>query len=439
MGHIISKGKSFMKVLIVGSGGREHALAWKLAQSASTPTIYCAPGNAGTASLGTNVAIGVLDIDALLAFVEDEGVDLTVVGPEAPLVAGIVDRFEAAGHPIMGPSAAAAQLEGSKAFAKAFMARNNIPTAAYRQFMREDYTEAVAFLEAEGAPIVVKASGLAAGKGAVVCMTLEKARAAVDEMLQQGRFGEASEEVVIEAFMEGEEASVFALCDGENYIVLAPAQDHKRVGEGDTGPNTGGMGAYAPAPIMTEALLETVCETIIEPTLLGMKAEGHPYKGVLYAGLMMTNEGPKVVEFNCRFGDPETQVVLPLLDGDLVDIFQKLTQGKLDEVDAQTHTGASACVVLASKGYPGSYTKGFTITGLDEPMSATVFHAGTKTSSDGTVVTSGGRVLGISAQGTDLADALDKAYEAIAVVDFDGKQYRRDIGQKGLQRLAGEA
>lgn len=424
-----------MNILIVGSGGREHALAWKLAQSPSKPTLFCAPGNAGTASLGTNVAIGVTDIDALLAFVEENSIDLTVVGPEAPLVAGIVDRFEAARHPIMGPSAAAAQLEGSKAFAKAFMARHSIPTAAYRRFTRADYADALAFIEEEGAPIVVKASGLAAGKGAVVCMTLDEARDAVADMLRDGQFGEASEEIVIESFMEGEEASVFALCDGEHYIVLATAQDHKRVGESDTGPNTGGMGAYAPAPIMTDELLQTVRETVIEPTLTGMKAEGHPYKGVLYCGLMMTAEGPKVVEFNCRFGDPETQVILPLLDGDLVEIFQKLTEGKLDTIQAKTHTGASACIVLASQGYPGSYTKGISITGLADATSATVFQAGTKTDVDGTVVTAGGRVLGVSARGEDLQTALDKAYQAVDVVNFEGKQYRRDIGQKGLRRL----
>lgn len=428
-----------MNVLIVGSGGREHALAWKLAQSPLNPTLYCAPGNAGTASLGANIPLKVDDIDGILAFVERTQIELTVVGPEAPLVGGLVDRLEAAGHAVVGPTAAAAQLEGSKAFAKAFMVRHSIPTATYRQFTQETYADAVAFVKAEGAPIVVKASGLAAGKGAVVCMTLDEARAALDEMLQDGRFGEASEEVIVEAFMEGEEASVFALCDGDNYVVLAPAQDHKRVGEGDTGPNTGGMGAYAPAPVVTDDVLARVQATIIEPTLAGMKAEGHPYKGILYVGLMLTEEGPQVVEFNCRFGDPETQVVLPLLQEDLLDIFRKLTQGRLDEVSVASPAEACACVVLASNGYPGSYQKGFIISGLDAVKGATVFHAGTTSTGDGHVATAGGRVLAVSAAGPTLADALDHAYAGVDQIDFEGKQYRRDIGQKGLRRLEGHA
>lgn len=428
-----------MNVLIVGSGGREHALAWKLAQSPLNPTLYCAPGNAGTASLGANIPLKVDDIDGIVAFVESEQIALTVVGPEAPLVAGLVDRLEAAGHAVVGPTAAAAQLEGSKAFAKAFMARHGIPTAAYKQFTRDTYNDAVAFVEAEGAPIVVKASGLAAGKGAVVCTTVDEARAALDDMLQDRRFGKASEEVVIEAFMEGEEASVFALCDGENYVVLAPAQDHKRIGEGDTGPNTGGMGAYAPAPVITDDVLARVQATIIEPTLAGMKAEGHPYTGILYVGLMLTEEAPKVVEFNCRFGDPETQVVLPLLQEDLLDVFLKLTQGRLDEVSVVPPTEACACVVLASNGYPGSYQKGFAISGLDAVTEATIFHAGTTSTGDGHVATAGGRVLAVSATGPTLKDALGQVYAGVARVDFEGKQYRRDIGQKGLRRLEDHA
>ena len=425
-----------MRILIVGSGGREHALAWALARSPQQPTLYIAPGNAGTSVLGENVAIPASDVDALTAFAQEKAIDLVVIGPEVPLVGGLADRLEDAGIAAIGPSAAAARLEGSKAFAKAFMARYGIPTAAHRTFQAEAYKKAVAYVEAEGGPLVVKASGLAAGKGAVVCATTEKALHTLDEMMRQRAFGEAGDEVVIEAFMEGEEASVFALTDGEHYVLLPPAQDHKRAGEGDTGPNTGGMGAYAPAPIMTGRLLTKTCREIIEPVLAGMAAEGHPYRGVLYAGLMITPDGPKVVEFNCRLGDPEAQAVLPLLDVDLADVFSKLASGRLQEVTLQARAGAAACVVLASGGYPGTYEKGFSISGVDEAQEAGahVFHAGTRRDED-QVVTSGGRVLGVTGLGDDLSEALGQAYAAVEKIHFKGQQYRRDIGQKGLLRM----
>ena len=425
-----------MRILIVGSGGREHALAWALARSPQQPTLYIAPGNAGTEALGENVDLPASDVRALAEFAQEKAIDLVVIGPEVPLVEGLADRLEDAGIAAIGPSAAAARLEGSKAFAKAFMDRYGIPTATHRTFRAEAYDEAVAHVEAEGGPLVVKASGLAAGKGAVVCATTEEALHTLDEMMRQRVFGEAGDEVVIEEFMEGEEASVFALTDGEHYVLLPPAQDHKRVGEGDTGPNTGGMGAYAPAPIMTGRLLTQTCREIIEPVLAGMAAEGHPYRGVLYAGLMITPDGPKVVEFNCRLGDPEAQAVLPLLDVDLADVFHKLASGRLHEVTLQARAGASACVVLASGGYPGSYEKGFPIRGLDEAQAAgaLVFHAGTRRDED-QIVTSGGRVLGVTGLGNTLGSALDAAYASAEKIHFEGRQYRRDIGQKGLSRM----
>ncbi len=323
-----------MRILIIGGGGREHALAWALARSPRQPDLFIAPGNAGTAALGRNVAIQPTDIKGLLGFVRQERIDLTVVGPEQPLVEGLADTFEAAGLPVIGPTAQAARLEGSKAFAKAFMARHGVPTAAHRTFGVEQYDEATAYLDAQGAPIVVKASGLAAGKGALVCATRAEAQDALDQIMKTRAFGRAGDEVVVEQYMEGEEASVFALTDGDHYVLLTPAQDHKRIGEGDVGLNTGGMGAYAPAPVVSEALLNRVCREIIEPTLAGMAQEGCPYRGVLSLGLMITPEGPKVVEFNCRLGDPEAQIVLLLLKTDLVKLFQALAEGRLHDVPA---------------------------------------------------------------------------------------------------------
>ncbi len=429
-----------MRILIIGGGGREHALAWALARSPQQPELFIAPGNAGTAALGRNVALQPTDLDALLGFARAENIALTVVGPEQPLVDGLADRFETAGLRVVGPTAAAARLEGSKAFAKAFMQRHGIPTAAHRTFAGAQHAEALAFVEETGAPVVVKASGLAAGKGALVCLTLDEARTALDRLMRQRAFGAAGDEVVVEAFMEGEEASVFALTDGRDYRLLATAQDHKRIGEGDTGPNTGGMGAYAPAPVAGPTLLARVRREIIEPTLAGMAAEDCPYRGVLYAGLMITPEGPKVVEFNCRLGDPEAQVVLPLLETDLVEVFEKMADRRLGEVTLRQRAGAAACVVMASGGYPGAYEKGFPMDGLDTAGAmdgVVVFHAGTRRDDAGRVVTAGGRVLGVTATGDGLAEALRRAYRAVAAIGFEGAQYRRDIGQKGLARLHG--
>lgn len=425
-----------MRILVVGSGGREHALVWALARSSQAPTLFTAPGNPGTAALGTNVPIEATDVVALQAFAEKEAIDLTIVGPEQPLVAGIVDAFREAGLPIVGPTAAAARLEGSKAFAKDFMERYRIPTATYRTFEGDAFDEAAAYVRAEGAPIVVKASGLAAGKGALVCATEDEAIAALRQIMVDRAFGAAGDRVVIEEFMTGEEASVFALTDGEHYVVTVPAQDHKRVGEGDTGPNTGGMGAYAPAPIVTGGVLTRVCREIIEPTLAGMAEEGHPYTGVLYCGLMIDAGQPRVVEFNCRLGDPEAQVVLPLLQNDLADVFMKTAEGKLSGVHLRMGQEAAACVVMASGGYPGAYATGKPITGLDDAAErgAMVFQAGTSVTPDG-LVTDGGRVLGVTALGPTLEAALDTAYAGVDAIHFDGAQYRTDIGHKGVAHL----
>lgn len=431
-----------MRILIIGSGGREHALAWKLAHSSPSPELFIAPGNAGTATIGQNVPIQASDIEQLRVFARDNRIDLTVVGPEQPLVLGIVDAFEADGLRIIGPSAAASRLEGSKAFAKAFMDRHGIPTAYHRVFSGDSYKEAVAYVKEKGVPIVTKTSGLAAGKGAIVCETVEDAANALDLIMRQRAFGEAGDDVVIEEYMEGEEASVFALTDGKAFVLLSPAQDHKRIGEGDTGPNTGGMGAYAPAPVITGTMLERVASEIIKPTLAGMAAEGYPYRGFLYCGLMITETGPRVVEFNCRLGDPEAQVVLPLLQSDLVELLQMQLEGRLGEIDVAIRDGSAVCVVLASEGYPDKYKKGFKVEGLQEVESneeVMVFHAGTKLDSDSNVVTSGGRVLGVTAVGQNLEEALDRAYQAIEHVRFHGMQYRRDIGQKGLARMRARA
>lgn len=425
-----------MRILIVGNGGREHALAWKLAQSPRCSQLFIAPGNPGTAALGTNLDIGAGDIDALVDFATEHEIDLTVVGPEQPLVDGLVDTLLEAGLRTVGPTAAAAQLEGSKAFAKQFMSDFAIPTAAYRTFTRDETEEARAYLEAHDLPVVVKASGLAAGKGALVCETRKEALDALEQIVHDDAFGSAGDQVVIEEFMRGEEASVFALCDGTHYVLLPPAQDHKRVGEGGTGPNTGGMGAYAPAPVVTGRVLTEVCRRVIEPTLAGMQDRGAPYTGVLYCGLMITDHGPKVVEFNCRLGDPEAQVVLPLLETDLVDLFDRLADRSLGGFSVRTRVGAAACVVMASGGYPGVYEKGKPIHGIDDAEAeddVVVFQAGTAVSG-GALVTDGGRVLGVTATGDDLGAALEAAYRGVDAISFDNAQFRRDIGQKGLAR-----
>jgi phosphoribosylamine---glycine ligase len=433
-----------MRILVIGSGGREHALGLAFSLSPRKPELHFAPGNPGMATLGTCHAVAADDVPALLALARELKADYTMVGPEVPLVLGLVDAFAAAGLKAFGPSQAAARLEGSKAFSKAFMARHKIPTAAFQSFTR--YDEARAYLERMGAPIVVKASGLAAGKGAVVCMTMPEAITALDSMLgPQAEFGEAGKEVVIEEFMHGEEASLFAWCDGKDFVFLPTAQDHKRAFDGDTGPNTGGMGAYAPAPIMTLELLAEAARTIVVPTLHGMAAEGCPYVGILYVGLMLTPAGntlvPKVVEYNCRLGDPETQCVLPLLRQDLVDLLIAGCEGKLAGTVVMPPDRAACVVVVASQGYPGKYQTGSPITGIREAEkldSVKVLHAGTKLI-DGRLVSAGGRVLGVVADGASLSEAIHRAYAGLGRLEMPGLMARQDIGRKGLRRLSAKA
>ena len=429
-----------MNILVIGSGGREHALVWKIAQSKRVDGIWCAPGNPGIASLARCVQISASDLDGLLRFALDNKVDLTVVGPEQPLAAGIVDIFEERGLKIFGPSKKAAELEWSKAFAKDFMARYGIPTASYQTFGPGDHDRAMAALAVSSYPLVLKADGLAAGKGVVVCGERTSAEAALHEMMEGKTFGAASNTVVLEEFLTGEEASVFAISDGEGFVTLPPAQDHKRIFDDDRGANTGGMGAYAPAPVVTPETLEEVRHTIIEPTLKGMVAEGRPYKGCLYVGLMITDTGPKVVEFNARFGDPETQVVLPLHKGDIVDLLVAACDGTIASSipEESGHTGSAVCVVLASAGYPGKYDAGKEIHGLDHSgEGVVVFHAGT-VEKNGITLTAGGRVLGVTAisSDADLRKTVDKAYEGVARIRFEGMQYRHDIGKRALLRRA---
>ncbi len=425
-----------MRILVVGGGAREHAIVHALSRSELRPEILAAPGNPGIASLARLEAVRADDVEALVTLAVERSVDLVIVGPEAPLVLGLADRLETAGIAVFGPTAAAARLEGSKAFAKDFMERHGIPTAAYRTFTSDRHAEAVDFVRNHGAPIVIKASGLAAGKGAVVCESVDDALRAVDAMLLDRSFGEAGDFVVVESFLRGEEASLFAVCDGERYVLLSSAQDHKRIGEDDTGPNTGGMGAYAPAPVATETVLEAARRRVIEPTLRGMRAEGAPYRGVLYVGLMIDGEDISVVEYNCRFGDPEAQVVLPLLASDPVELFHRAATGRLAGYEPRNGDGAAACVVLAAEGYPGPVSKGRPIAGLGSTRPhVAVYHAGTAIDGEGRTVTSGGRVLTVSASGSDLAEALDRAYEGVANLSFEGMQFRRDIGRKGLRRL----
>lgn len=431
-----------MKVLVVGNGGREHALGWAFARSRRRPDLVFAPGNAGTAALGENVAANLSDVDALAALAVAHAADLVVVGPEGPLVGGLVDRLRAANVPVVGPDAHAAQLEGSKAFAKAFMARYGVPTAAHRTFGRDDEADALAYAEAEfaaGRPVVVKASGLAAGKGVVVAETADEACTAIRDAFG-GAFGSAGDELVVEERMDGEEVSVFVVTDGQAYVLLPAAQDHKRLLDGDRGPNTGGMGAYAPAPVATGRLLTDVCRTIVEPTLMGLTAEGHPFTGILYVGLMLTADGPKVVEYNVRLGDPETQAVVPLLDpdlpgGDLLALFEAVAHGRLAGTRLATADASAATVVLAAPEYPGPVTKGLVVTGLDEAAQvegAVVFHAATALDADGRVVTAGGRVFSVTGVGPTLRMALERAYDAADRIAFDGKQLRRDIGHRAL-------
>ena len=423
-------------VLVIGNGGREHALAWKLAQSPRVAQVLVAPGNGGTAQAGgkiENVAVSADDIAGLIELARTQAVDLTVVGPEAPLAAGAVDAFSAAGLRCFGPMQAAAQLESSKAFSKAFMLRHGIPTARYAVFTSFD--EAMAHVAAADYPVVIKASGLAAGKGVLLPESLAEAETALREIMVERAFGDAGDEVVIEERLAGPEASVLAFSDGRSLVVMPAAQDHKRVFDGDLGPNTGGMGAYAPAPVMTAELLDEVRRTVLQPTIDGMQAEGTPYVGILYAGLMLTTGGIKVLEFNCRFGDPETQAILPLLTSDLLDVFDACLDGTLDQVTVRWRAGAAATVVAASQGYPGSYPKGREISGLAEAEAladVAIFHAGTALADNDRVLTDGGRVLAITGVGDDLAGALAHAYHGIERISFQGIQYRRDIGAKAV-------
>ena len=425
-----------MKVLVIGNGGREHALAWKAAQSPLVEHVFVAPGNPGTAAENkiSNVEIGPCDLDKLVAFATTEKIDLTIVGPEAPLVIGVVDAFRAAGLKIFGPTKNAAQLEGSKSFTKDFLARHNIPTAHYAVFTDTD--QALAYLDKVGAPIVVKADGLAAGKGVIVAMTIEEARHAVTDMLSDNKFGNAGSRVVIEEFLTGEEASFIVMVDGDNVVPMATSQDHKRVGDGDQGPNTGGMGAYSPAPVVTDEVYAKVMEQVILPTVNGMKAEGNPYTGFLYAGLMIDANGdPKVIEYNCRFGDPDTQPIMLRMKSDLADLCLKGAEGRLKGETAVYDERAAVGVVLAAKNYPGTPQKGDVISGLDCPqdLSSKIFQAGTALK-DGKIVTSGGRVLCATALGATVREAQAKAYELASKISWDGMFYRHDIAYRAVAR-----
>lgn len=425
-----------MKILVIGNGGREHALAWKAAQSPLAETVFVAPGNAGTALEPAlqNVAISPTDIQGLLSFAQKEKIDLTIVGPEAPLVIGVVDAFRAAGLKIFGPTQAAAQLEGSKAFTKDFLARHKIPTAEYQNFT--DVEPALAYVREKGAPIVIKADGLAAGKGVIVAMTLQEAEDAIQDMLAGNAFGDAGHRIVVEEFLDGEEASFIVMVDGENVLPMATSQDHKRVGDGDTGPNTGGMGAYSPAPVVTDEIHQKVMDEVIWPTVRGMAGEGNVYTGFLYAGLMIDKSGqPKVIEFNCRFGDPETQPIMLRLQSDLVDLCLAAVDGKLNEKDSVWDPRPSLGVVLAAGGYPGDYVSGEQIHGLplEEVADGKVFHAGT-TLQDDLVVTNGGRVLCVTALGEDVAAAQKRAYQLAQPISWNGSFYRKDIGYRAINR-----
>ena len=424
-----------MKLLVIGSGGREHALAWRLAQSPKVNTVYVAPGNAGTATEPKLLNLAVTDHQQLIAFCREQQIAFTVVGPEAPLAAGIVDKFTAAGLAVFGPSQYCAQLESSKDFAKAFMARTGIPTAAYQTFT--DAEAAHQYISQKGAPIVIKADGLAAGKGVIVAMTLAEAHQAVDDMLRDNAMGAAGSRVVIEDFLQGEEASFIVMVDGEHVLPMATSQDHKRLLDFDKGPNTGGMGAYSPAPVVTEAVYQRVMDEIILPVVKGMQADGHPYRGFLYAGLMIDDSGaPYTIEFNCRFGDPETQPIMCRLQSDLVELIEAALDGRLDTVTAEWRDQAAVGVVLAAAGYPQDPRKGDVISGIAEAnQTGKVFHAGTALNSRNELVTHGGRVLCVVGLGADIKTAQTKAYTALESIKFAGMQYRHDIGAKALKAV----
>ncbi|MHB8996943.1 MAG: phosphoribosylamine--glycine ligase [Armatimonadota bacterium] len=421
-----------MKILVIGSGGREHALVWKLAQSPLVSKLYCAPGNAGTAQQAENVALKAEDVSGLADFAEQTGIHLTVVGPEKPLILGIVDEFRKRGLRIYGPTAAAAQLEGSKVFTDELLDRHGISKKGFKAFT--DYDAAIAYVREQGAPIVVKADGDAFGKGVKVAATVEEAEDFVKRCLVDGEFGKSGQRIVIEECLVGPEVSVKVFTDGTTVVPMVPAQDHKRIGEGDTGDNTGGMGCYSPVPAVDDALFDQLVDNIIKPTVAAMASEGNPYTGTLYGGIILTESGPECLEYNCRFGDPETQVVLPRLDGDLAQILLATAEGRLAEVEVKASPQACICIVIAAGGYPGSYEKGKVISGIEDaeqdPL-VKVFHAGTALV-DGQVVTAGGRVLGVTAWGDTFREARDRGYAAVEKISFEGMYYRRDIGWRAL-------
>ncbi len=424
-----------MKVLIVGGGGREHALAWAVAKSPKLTKLYAAPGNAGIAACAECLDIGAEDIAGICAAVKDLGIEFVIVGPEAPLVAGLADRIDAMGIPVFGPSAAAAEIEGSKGMMKDLLAKYGIPTADYERFDEPD--AAKEYIRIKNHPVVVKADGLAAGKGVILSHTLNEAYAAVDQIMIEEAFGEAGAEIVIEEFLIGEEASFFALCDGTRAIPLAGAQDHKQVHDGDHGPNTGGMGAYTPAPVLDEAMEKRIMDEIVTPTIEGMAKEGKPYKGVLFAGLMIGEDGPKVIEFNCRFGDPECQPIMSRLKSDALEMLLAAAKGELDKIKLKWDPRAALTVVMAANGYPGSYAKGTEIKGLDDAGAmedVTVFHAGTRTDGNGRMLANGGRVLGVTALGDTVEEAQKRAYDAVDAIDWPEGFCRRDIGWRAVGR-----
>ena len=428
-----------MKILVIGSGGREHALCWKIAKSKLCDKLYCAPGNGGISETAEIVNIKTDDITGLLNFAKERKIDLTVVGPEIPLVAGIVDKFESEGLKIFGPSKKCALIEGSKVFSKELMKKRNIPTADFKVFDNAD--EALKYLAGKQAPLVVKADGLCAGKGVVVCKTIMAAQDAVKEIMVKKIFGHAADRVIIEECLIGEEASIIVVSDGKNIVPLASSQDHKRVFDGDKGPNTGGMGAYSPAPVVTGALFKEIVDKVVSPVIEGFAKENNPYKGALYAGMMVTKDGPKVLEFNARFGDPETQVIMPRLKSDLVELMMRSIDGKLENYSLEWDPRPCVSVVAASGGYPGNYEKGLEIKGVDSARTlknVVIFHAGTKTgrrSTDGsnTFLTDGGRVLNVTALGSDIKDAVNNCYDALGKISFDGMHYRRDIGFRAVK------
>ncbi|MDO8281099.1 MAG: phosphoribosylamine--glycine ligase [Thermodesulfovibrionia bacterium] len=424
-----------MKVLVVGSGGREHALVWKLKQSTRVDKIFCAPGNAGIAQQAKCINIKADDIDSLLNFVKYEGIDLTVVGPEDPLTKGIVDAFEKEGRLIFGTNKKASQFEGSKVFAKDFMLKYGIPTAEYKTFTT--LTEAEDYVRLKGAPLVIKADGLAAGKGVIIAETVNEAMDALKMIIFDRKFGKAGNRVIIEQCLRGEEASFMVLIDGKNILPLASSQDHKRIFDNDAGPNTGGMGAYSPAPVVTEELQKQIMDTVMAPFMEGLIREEINYRGVLYAGIMVCDGKPYVLEYNCRFGDPEAQPILMRLETDLYDLMKATAQGRLNEIDISWKDDTSICVVLSAKGYPDSYVKGRVINGLDSLKGRDdvfVFHSGTSRNDKGDIITSGGRVLGVTALGSDIQSAKENAYRAVEAIDFEGMHYRKDIGDKAINR-----